>query len=1160
MALADGLASSSFGSVNMNIAGVYEITYQGISDPSGNVADSKTRWVEVYDNIAPSITLYGANPVYIDLNSSNQYKDLGVFATDNLDGTIEWGDSRIEVFVEALVDENSLVYAPVDDTLDNIVATAKTEDSGSSTYRLKYIVTDLAGNKSEVFRQVALLNSKFKAPTILLNGVDPLYHEVNDFSNQDVNGKFFFPDPGVTAYKVLGNGLGLQNLNDRVTVISYLGSTIQNIDVTTVNYNYSTGKYVNQSGQEDSSKKITLRYQVTDEFGNQATLDREVRIRDTTAPIITPNSAGGVDLSNYQAGLPFTDFGAVATDNYDKTPAPNVSSVIQKEVSTDNWIDLIDPSSGNIVDTISNIGFWEPGKYRVLYTATDSNGNTGTNSREITVVDTILPYIGLIPHSFLSSPSTNSLTASVPTTDSIVNSVDTLPASIVNALTSLDGMSAYDLASKTFDQSDPTDSPYINTFTSDEDFYFKDDPSAPSDIVVNDATSGGSSQVSYQDDWGRSFIWYSAFKINFTDPNTGATFILRDPGIYVRNDSNLAITVSSTIDSSDPKILKVTYYADQGSGGSSQIVDGRSIHLLDNVAPTITLSPTENYTDGTVNFILIEGGTEYGDISTSVDLWQSGTKVTAPSPGPGTLSVMVNDADDGDRTNFVVRTIYAGTVNALNVAGSTPLVTISKTDPSGNVLSDSSISNTVKTYITSLSRNDLDKIFTIKYDAVDSLGNAATSAYRYLTVKDTLPPVINNPTSISDLIVNYGSLTPNVSIEQDMKNYLVSDLNVTDQYWSASEQPSFTWNVTILKPDGSSYDTANPFPSVSTDSGYIVSIKVADPLANETASAVTRGLKIGDTVAPTITMLGKTEIHDFLRFARNPNTPPSPAIHSEEITGQDYNATGLTGGEHRLLYSDYNFVDPGVYAEDDNSYWNISTHPDLDGDGVGEGYAFKDVSSYADVIACASGPGIIHVFNKFTTIPLTQLQQNLEGGGFGSLAPNARVPDPSQDNLTDSNKPAGNAQQLNMITVKISYRVKDGWNNFSADVNRTVYVYESDQYGSYAFYATPLTDDGGGAFEDFHDNNISDPGNPFLTSVRKDTDGDGVSDFWEVALGSDPQNPLNPPDLTKDTTWNVLNSYNLDPSQLTPLLQRLSDSSALQNAPGFSDFNATFGL
>jgi len=127
-------------------------------------------------------------------------------------------------------------------------------------------------------------------------------------------------------------------------------------------------------------------------------------------------------------------------------------------------------------------------------------------------------------------------------------------------------------------------------------------------------------------------------------------------------------------------------------------------------------------------------------------------------------------------------------------------------------------------------------------------------------------------------------------------------------------------------------------------------------------------------------------------------------------------------------------------------------------------------------------------------------------------------------------------------------------------VNRTVWVYESEQYGNYAFYATPLQDDLLGEFEDFHDNNISDPGNPFLTSVRKDTDGDGVSDFWEVALGSDPQNPLNPPDLTLDTTWNALNSYNSDPSQLTPLLQKLSDSSAVKNVDGFRGFSATSGL
>ena len=120
------------------------------------------------------LTLYGANPVYVDLNSSNEFKDLGVFASDNLDGAIEWGDSRIVVSVEVLVDENAITYEAVNDSIGNIINKAKTLDSVNTTYRLKYTVSDLAGNKSEVFRQVVLLNSKFKTPTLLLIGSDPL--------------------------------------------------------------------------------------------------------------------------------------------------------------------------------------------------------------------------------------------------------------------------------------------------------------------------------------------------------------------------------------------------------------------------------------------------------------------------------------------------------------------------------------------------------------------------------------------------------------------------------------------------------------------------------------------------------------------------------------------------------------------------------------------------------------------------------------------------------------------------------------------------------------------------------------------------------------------------------------------------------------------------
>ena len=46
---------------------------------------------------------------------------------------------------------------------------------------------------------------------------------------------------------------------------------------------------------------------------------------------------------------------------------------------------------------------------------------------------------------------------------------------------------------------------------------------------------------------------------------------------------------------------------------------------------------------------------------------------------------------------------------------------------------------------------------------------------------------------------------------------------------------------------------------------------------------------------------------------------------------------------------------------------------------------------------------------------------------------------------------------MDVVTITNEYRVKDGWNNKSDIVTRTIYIYESRQFPGYAFYATPLT-------------------------------------------------------------------------------------------------------
>ena len=1155
MGLSTGPEKSAFGSVNMEKAGVYEITYQGISDPSGNLNEPTTRWVQVVDNTFPKATLYGSNPIYIDLNSTSVFKDPGAFATDNLDGIIEWGDDRIEVMVEMLVDDNLQSYNTVTNSLENIINEAKNQDSVNATFRLQYKISDLAGNTSEISRQIVLINSPFKTPTMVMHGDNPLYHEVNTS----------FSDPGVTAYKDMGSGVSPINLNSKVSALAYLGSSISGLDSSIVNFNMNKQIYVDSIGNEDASRKIIIKYSVTDEFGNNTKLEREVRIVDSTPPVISLNDAGGLDLLNLQVGTAFTDPSAVVTDNYDSTP---VLKTKLTSLSTNS--EMLDPSGSDIFSTLSNIGFWEPGDYEIIYESTDLNGNTGTNKRNVRVVDTIAPLISVIPHSFLTSPSTNPLNSEVPVVSSIVSyPSNPLPPEILSELLSLPG---YDHANKTYEQKYPN--PYINTFGSDKDFYIKDIE------VANfyDFPNGQTTKL-VNDSWGRSFIWHSAFKINFSN---GVT--LQDPGVYVRNDSNLVVTVSSSVvrqnDKPQPPITPqpykyfVSYTATQSNGQTATVQDARTIRFIDAVAPTIVLSPNPN-PDGTNTFILAEGGVEYGDTSSSAYLWTN----SISSKSAITLETKVLDAAEGSIPDKLVRTIFGEFVNDTNFSNATPLGLVYNTDPtSGAIKSSNEISTSVAGLISTSNLNK-GRVFTIKYDAEDNASNVADSNYRYVIVRDTLAPSISTPTN-QTLVVDYtSSLNPNIMDEQSVKDYMVADLNVTDAN-DFELSSSLTWDVIISKPNGGAYEPGVPFPSNKDEAGYDVTITSTDPSGNQSAP-VTRFLKVGDTNKPVLTMMGKSVIHDFLRFATN-SAPgaPTPPTYTDEISGNDFNSSGFGGGEHRMLLADYNFVDPGVYAEDNNSAWNIADNfPDLDGDGIGEGYVSIKVDSLNKVSQCSTGPNIIHIYSHFdeSSVSLnskslkewqTLLESNLygfptdENGTGGSPAKVPKVWDSSSNtgdhNFTDLNKKSDTSTltNLDMTVVTINYRVKDGWDNFSDPMSRTVYVYESKQYSGYAFYATPLTDINGNAFEDY-DNNGS-TGNPSMSASRKDTDGDGVSDFWEFAMNTNYKDPSSKPDLSDPAIFQAMSLLSIP--QLQGRLSLMNDASALSSVPGLADFNATSGL
>jgi len=109
------------GSVNVNVPGVYTLTYNA-SDDSGNAASPVTRTVTVVDTTNPTVTLNGANPMTVVQGSV--FVDPGATASDSCQGPLP---------VSASGSVNTAVVG---------------------TYTLTYSATDASGNTGTATRTV----------------------------------------------------------------------------------------------------------------------------------------------------------------------------------------------------------------------------------------------------------------------------------------------------------------------------------------------------------------------------------------------------------------------------------------------------------------------------------------------------------------------------------------------------------------------------------------------------------------------------------------------------------------------------------------------------------------------------------------------------------------------------------------------------------------------------------------------------------------------------------------------------------------------------------------------------------------------------------------------------------------------------------------------
>jgi Domain of unknown function (DUF5011) len=347
--------------VNIDQVGVYKITYQ-VTDLYNNTR-IEDRVVRIVDTTKPKILINGDKYIYIEYEGT--YNESGAVFTDNLDieGTVIIGGE--------LVDTGVL-----------------------GSYIITYNATDSNGNEAVEVTRTVIVQDQVK-PEIKLVGDGTIYIEYEEpyielgamFSdNYDKEGKVIVGGDSVDtstlgSYNITytttdSNGNEAENVTRTVTVqdskkpeiiitgdetiyIEYLADYTEQRATFTDNYDVE-GVVIVGGDIVDTSilKSYTVTYNMTDHSGNVADqVARTVIVQDTTKPLLQLKP--GIDT--VYVGSTWIDQGINVSDNYDTELTIEKSSI------------LIDTSEAN--------------RFEIIYTVTDSSGNTSTLTRIVNVVE-----------------------------------------------------------------------------------------------------------------------------------------------------------------------------------------------------------------------------------------------------------------------------------------------------------------------------------------------------------------------------------------------------------------------------------------------------------------------------------------------------------------------------------------------------------------------------------------------------------------------------------------------------------------------------------------------------------------------------------------------------------------------------------------------------
>ncbi len=827
------------------------LTYN-VQDPKGNAAAPVTRTVTVSDTQAPAITITGALSQTVECGSA--YTDPGATASDACAGAVAAvPNPPVNPNVPAPYDVHYTATDPsgntatstssrtvmVQDTLPPTLTLlgltnsvlecgstytdpgatasdqcagnldAQVQKSGSvnnmlpATYPLHYTVSDGNGHSVSADRSVQVKDTQ--APTVTVTGAPAVAVECGDA----------YTDPGATASDACAG-------------------TLPAVATSTPNANVPN--------------TYTVSYTATDPSGNVGTssTSRTVTVSDTLPPTIALNGSTPMAL---ECGSAFTDPGATASDK----------------------------CAGNLTVTVAGgVNNMTPASYPLTYSADDGHGHSVSTNRTVNVSDTLPPSITVL------GATDQTYECGSTYTDPGATASDQCAGDLTSAIvaSSSGNTSTQGQFTITYSVKDPAGHSVTSPTTRT--------------VHVNDTTPPT-----------LSLVGAGIQNIECADPYA-------DPGATANDacfgDLTSRITKTGAVNNMAPGSYPLTYNVSDPAGQAAPPVS-RTVNVNDTKKPVVTIN-------GPLNVAVECGDPAYADQGATANdacagvLTAVATSTANPNaPGPYLIGYQATDPSGNVGTSSTSRTVTVSdtlppTLTLLGLTNSVLECGSTYTDP-GATASDQCAGNLNTLVQKSGSVNNMvPATYALHYMVSDGSGHSVT-ADRSVQVQDTLAPTItvNGPltdsfqcgstyvdpgATASDACDSTVAVTSTQTGNPNQPGQIIYTYSATDHSGNSVTSPTTRTvsvndteapTLALVGPSIQSLECGSPYTDpgatandacfgdissriVRTGSvnsaapaNYQLTYNVSDPAGNS-PPAVNRTVKVSDTLAPSITVLG----------------------------------------------------------------------------------------------------------------------------------------------------------------------------------------------------------------------------------------------------------------------------------------------------------------